>query len=250
MDKMPILLAVAMMTIAAAIYNVGESFSDWKSPGEASDQAGYNFAYYLSERLSAEGVLNSSQDLNDPLLKFRKIVLSHSLNETTTKDVIRKLLYLDSLDHMTPIDLYISTSGGWYDSAFTIIDTINSIQAPVNTICVGGCYSAGLLVMTSGTGSRVSYSHAHFSAHISYGNESDDRAYASQPDRVNTYLKSNTNLPKNWFPLDDDRNYYFTPEQAVEFGIIDKIESSPNKPRKRNAEYNPIMHTPLASHQD
>ena len=236
MNNMPVLLAAALMTIAAAIYNFGSSFSEWKDPDKLSGVVGNNLAYYIGERIVAEGVLYPSGDLSDPLLAHRKIVLTHAMNESTTKEVVRKLLYLNAIDNSLPIELYISTQGGWYDSAFTIIDTFHAISAPVDTICIGGCYSAGLILMVSGTGRRVAHSNSHFSAHISYGYEGDSRPFSEQPDRVNAYLKEFSGLPKDWFPLEDDRDYYFTAKQALDYKVVDQVIDHPNHSSKKDTK--------------
>ncbi|MDX1388298.1 MAG: ATP-dependent Clp protease proteolytic subunit, partial [Acidobacteriota bacterium] len=75
---------------------------------------------------------------DDPLLKDRSILLNHTVNARTARDVSARLMFLNSVDDSAPIDLYISTQGGWPDSAFTIIDAMRLIDAPVNTWAVGG----------------------------------------------------------------------------------------------------------------
>lgn len=193
--------------------------SEWADPSYVTNLLARDLASYMSE----EGIFYPTNDLEDPLLQKRIIVINNAINEQTSKEVVRKLLYLNSLDSQSPIDLYISTQGGWYDSAFTIIDTFNAITAPVNTICIGGCYSAGAVLVVAGTGERTSFSHALFSIHILFDEITDNRPYAQLPDRVNEFLKKTTHLPSDWFPLDNDRNYYLAPEQALKFGLIDKI---------------------------
>lgn len=223
MNRTTILILAVVLTLSAAIYGFGKTFYKWRNPAYVADVIARNFSYYLSEDLVEEGLFYPADDLKDPLLESRTIVINHTINEHTSKDVVRKLLYLNSIDNHSPINLYISTQGGWYDYTFAIIDAFHAIDAPVNTICIGGCYSAGLLIVASGTGKRIGYQNAHFSVHISYGDSDDKREYAEQPDRVNAYLTSNTELPKEWFPLDDDRSYYLTAQDAVEYGVIDYV---------------------------
>lgn len=212
----------ALLIVAGAIYFGSKSFDDWADPVYLSDVVASDLAYYMAENIVEEGVLYPSNDLSDPLLEARKIVVSHAMNEHTVKDVVRKLLYLDSISH-EPIDLYISTPGGWYDSAYSIIDTFHAIESSVNTRCIGGCYSAGLVLLASGTGVREAYPHALLSVHISYGGGEDERPYAKLPDRVNDHLQRVTDLPKEWFPLENGRSYYLTTEQALAFSVIDAV---------------------------
>ena len=177
----------------------------------------------FSEYFVEQGLFYPPNDLDDPLLEGRKIVIGQGINEQNAKEVVRKLLYLNSKDPSLEIDLYVSTQGGWYDSAFTIIDTFNVISAPVNTICIGGCYSAGAMIVAAGTGKRVAYSHALFSIHIAYNSQDLDMPYANRPDRVNAFLLDKAKLPEKWFPLEDDRSYYLSAVQAKEFALIDKV---------------------------
>lgn len=217
---LPIIVASILTTAVLYMYlDLKSAYSHWEDPDEIT----YSLASDLTAKLSEEGIFYPVNDLDDPLLKERIIVINNSVNEQMTKEVVRKLLYLNSIDQNSKIDLYISTQGGWYDSAFTIIDTLSNITAPVNTICIGGCYSAGALILAAGTGERISEPNALFSIHISYGKEDDDRPYAKLPDRVNSFYSENTKLPREWFPLEDDRFYYLTPEQALNYGLIDTI---------------------------
>jgi len=235
MNKSSILVALTLVLLSAAIYHLNTSFARWQNPYRVTDSMASDLAYYLTENLTSEGAMLTMNDLDDPLLQHRKIVLGHALNESTAREVVRKLLYLNAIDSTTPIDLYISTEGGWYNSTFTIIDTFQAIKAPVNTICIGGCYSAGLVLVASGTGERIGYANTHYSAHISYGGSSGEkRPFSEQPDRVNGYLQRVTQLPRKWFPLDDDRQYYLTADNALKYGIIDRIEGQPAKAGKKN----------------
>lgn len=202
--------------IGSAYYLSGE-FESWKELGDLT----YYLADDFSSSLAEAGLLYPSNDLDDPLLESRKIVINTSMNEQTTKEVVRKLLYLDSLNN-DPIDLYISSYGGWYNSAFTIIDTFHALSSKVNTICFGGCYSSSAIVVASGTGKRLSLPNAQFSIHIYYGSY-DDAPYGEPPDRVNRFLREFSSLPREWLPLENDRNYYFSNEEALKFNLIDEI---------------------------
>jgi len=221
MKNPSIIIAALIVSLVGAsfLYDFKSAYEDWEDPGNITNLLADDLTAYLSE----EGIFYPSNDLDDPLLKHRKVVINTAMNEQTTKEVVRKLLFLNAIDSTAPIDLYISTQGGWYDSAFTIIDTFQAITAPVNTFCIGGCYSAGAIVVASGTGERIAYSNSLLSIHIVYGDKSDTRPYAELPDRVNTLLQKITKLPKEWFPLEDDRNYYLTAFDAEKFDLIDEI---------------------------
>jgi ATP-dependent Clp protease protease subunit len=230
----------SLVAIFGFIYQEAEKFSEWQSPGRVTEYLAGDMAKYLAE----EGLLYPSNDLNDPLLSDRVVVINNSINEQTSKEVTRKLLYLDSLDKTLPITLYVSTQGGWYDSAFTIIETFHAIDAPVNTVCTGGCYSAGAIIVASGTGERSSFPTSLFSIHINYGSSGTEQPFGRRYDRENEYIQQVSRLPEYWFPLEDDRTYYLTAKQALQYGLIDMIrplnKDKPDEARKENGPEEPL----------
>jgi len=178
---------------------------------------------YIDEQIDA-GFASPDLDPDDPLLRDRVIFLGHSVNSRSAKDVTRKLLFLNSLDSQGPIDLYISTQGGYEDSAFTIIDTIESITAPVNTLALGGCYSAGTMILAAGTGVRSASRNAIIMVHANAFDSQEPFSIEMKSNRRYERLwREKTDLPEDWFPMTRDEAYYLTPEEAVEMGIIDEV---------------------------
>jgi len=162
---------------------------------------------------------------DDPLLRSRTILVTSNINEYAAKDVAARLFYLNALDPQRPIDLYLSTQGGWVDSAFTIIDTMEMIQAPVNTWAIGGCYSAGALILAAGTGRRYATPNAVLMIHASL-DEDEKRPYSYERlalDRYERLWHERANLPDDWFPMVGGEEYYLSPQQALEFKLIDEI---------------------------
>jgi ATP-dependent Clp endopeptidase proteolytic subunit ClpP len=177
-----------------------------------------------ADSFTEAGFFMPEEDLDDPLLDHRIIVLTEGINERTARGVVRKLVYLDAEDSEAPIDLYISTQGGWFDSAFAVIDAIELISAPVNTIGVGGCYSAGALILMSGTGHRSATPNTLISLHANFFEDgSPDSLGALERGRVEGIMRSKAKLPDAWLPFEDDISYYLTAEDAVELAIIDAI---------------------------
>ena len=158
----------------------------------------------------------------DPLLRERKILLFQDVNARTAKDVSARLMYLDSLDPKAPIDLYISTQGGWTDNAFTIIDTIRTLSAPVNAWAVGGCYSAGALILASATGRRYATEDAMLMIHASMDDSGEDDARMDR-ERYEAAWKSTTTIPAAWYPLTGDEEHYLSPKEALQYHLIDAI---------------------------
>jgi len=162
-------------------------------------------------------------DPDDPLLRRRMIVITASINERSAAHVIPRLHYLSALDPRTPIDLVVTTTGGWRDSAFAIIDTMRTIAAPVNTLAVGGCYSAGTLVVAGGTGTRAASRDALLMVHANL--DGSDEPFAQEPRelaREARFWKTRARLPGDW-DLDGGGSYYLTAEEAKQFGIVDVV---------------------------
>jgi ATP-dependent Clp protease protease subunit len=166
---------------------------------------------------------------DDPLLRSRTILVTANINEDTAKQVAARLLYLNSIDPHRPIELYLSTQGGWIDSAFTIIDAMNLIQAPVNTWAIGGCYSAGALILAAGTGRRYATQNAVLMIHASLDADSK-RPYSYErlaQERYERIWHERAELPDDWFPMVGDEEYYLSPVQALQFKLIDEIAPAP-----------------------
>jgi ATP-dependent Clp protease protease subunit len=179
-----------------------------------------------ADSFTEAGFFLPEEDLDDPLLEHRIIVITEAMNERTARGVVRKLVYLDAEDPRAPIDLYISTQGGWFDSAFAIIDVMQIMSAPVNTIAVGGCYSAGALVLMAGTGSRSATPNTLISLHANfYETDAPDSLGALERGRVERLMRSKAKLPEGWFPYEDDASYYFSAEDALEHAIIDFVRA-------------------------
>ena len=164
---------------------------------------------------------------DDALLNDRKILLGHDVNARAAKDVAARLFFLNSLDKERPIDLYISTQGGWADNAFTIVDAMRLIEAPVNTWAVGGCYSAGAMILSAGTGRRIATDNAIIMIHTNLDDSSGkftfDRLALS---RYENLWRKTAELPSNWYPMTASKRYYLTAEEARGFSVIDEVIST------------------------
>jgi ATP-dependent protease ClpP protease subunit len=178
---------------------------------------------------------------DDPMLKSRKILVTTNINESTSKDVAARLMYLNAADPHRPIDLYLSTQGGWIDSAFTIIDVMDLIQAPVNTWAIGGCYSSGALILAAGTGRRYATPDAVLMIHASL-DEDSKHPYSYERlalERYEHVWRTRAELPDDWFPMVGGEEYYLSPQEALQFKLIDEISPAPtaeeaeSSPRKR-----------------
>jgi ATP-dependent Clp protease protease subunit len=175
---------------------------------------------------------------DDPLLKSRAILVTSNINESTANEVVARLFYLNAVDARRPIDLYLSTQGGWVDSAFTIIDTMNLIQAPVNTWAIGGCYSAGALILAAGTGRRYATENTVLMIHASL-DEDAKRPYSYERlalERYERVWREHSDLPDEWFPMVGGEEYYLSPQQALEFKLVDEIVPAAARPAQHSTK--------------
>lgn len=185
------------------------------------------FDQWVDARLEA-GVGSHTVDPNDPLLERRSIVVTTALNERTARDVVERLLLLDARDPATPIDLYVSTPGGWGSSAFAILDTMRLIRAPVDVWAIGGCHSAGAIVLAGASGRRRAAADALIMIHTNLSDGGGPFSYDSRHrERYERIWRERARLPDDWFPMTDDGMYYLTAEEALRFGVIDEIAKQP-----------------------
>lgn len=213
------LRCVALLCAAAAAVAVG--VLAWRL-GQAVDDP-YAFFQAKVDAEAGEGTTATAIDPNDPMLRRRMIVIAASINERTMEHVIPRLHYLAALDAKAPIDLVVSTDGGLRDGAFAIIDTMRTITPPVNTLAVGGCYSAGTLVVAGGTGTRAATRDALLMVHANLADS--DEPFAQEPReaaREHAFWRTRAHLPSDW-QLDGDSSYYMTAEEARQFGIVDVV---------------------------
>ncbi len=161
---------------------------------------------------------------DDALLERRIIIIATAINARTAKDVIARLLVLDAINPRAPINLYVSTQGGWLDAAFAVIDAIESVQAPVNTFGIGGVYSAGAMITAAGTGRRAASGNALFMIHPSLPPaQGAGSLEALEQDRIERFWRRRAKLPPSWFPMTGDDEHYFSSEQARDYGVIDEV---------------------------
>ena len=192
------------------------------------------------DRIAETGIAPWHFDANDPLLAERKILIAAEINERTSREVIYKLLYLDGVEKK-PIDVFLLTTGGWIDATFAIIDIIYSISSPVNTFALGGCSSAGAMILACATGTRYAYPNSLIMIHSNL--EESQEPYSSEmldTIRVERFWKASAKLPDHWFPLTGDKEYYLSAQEAREFDIIDEIlESTSPDGDKRSGSQHP-----------
>ena len=173
-----------------------------------------------------------SFDIFSRLLRERIIFLGTAIDDMVANLVVAQLLLLDSENPEKDIMLYINSPGGSVTAGFAIYDTLQHIRADVSTICLGQAASMGAFLLSSGTkGKRMALPHSRVLIHQplggAQGQATDIEIQAAEIIRIkkslNEILASNTGQPVKKIEKDTDRDYIMTPEEALEYGMIDKI---------------------------
>jgi len=171
-------------------------------------------------------------DIYSRLLKERIIFLGDIIDDKVANIVIAQLLFLASEDAKKDIKLYINTPGGSVTDGLAIYDTIQYVKPAVSTICVGMAASMGALLLSAGTeGKRFALPNSQILIHQvmggAEGQAADIKIKAEQilkiRDRLNQILAKHTSQPIAKVEKDTDRDYYMTTEEAVKYGLIDKV---------------------------
>jgi len=163
----------------------------------------------------------------------RTVVLHGDVNEHTISSVIIHLLQLASTNHK-PIHLIVSTYGGSVDEMFSLYDTIKFLPCPVHTVALGKVMSAGVLLLASGTkGKRMIGRSARIMIHpisgVVHGNVFEVINESNEYQRLQTLmvdaLEKESKMSKHQITdiMKSGNDFYITPEQAIKFGIVDKI---------------------------
>lgn len=173
-----------------------------------------------------------SYDIYSRLLKDRIIFLGEAVDEHTASLVVAQLLFLASEDPDKDINLYINSPGGSVTAGMAIYDTMQHIKPDVSTICVGMAASMGAFLLSAGAkGKRFALPNAEIMIHQPLGGiqgqAEDIRIHAEwiikTRNKLNRILSENTGQDLERIAKDTDRDNFMSAEEAVEYGIIDKV---------------------------
>ena len=173
-----------------------------------------------------------SYDIFSRLLNDRVIFLSDQVNDTTASLVVAQMLFLEAQDPDKDISFYINSPGGSVSAGMAIYDTMNFIKCDVSTICIGMAASMGAFLLSAGTkGKRFALPHSQIMIHQplggAKGQATDIEIQAKQILRIkatlNEILAANTGKPLEVIEKDTDRDNYLTAQEALDYGLIDKI---------------------------
>lgn len=173
-----------------------------------------------------------SYDIYSRLLEDRIIFLTGEIDDAVANNVVAQLIYLEGKNPDKDIFLYINSPGGKVSAGLAIYDTINYIKCNVCTICIGLAASMGAFLLSSGAkGKRYALPNSEIMIHQplggAQGQASDIQIQAKQiqkiKSKINTILSENTGKPLEQIEKDADRDFFMSADQALEYGIIDKI---------------------------
>ena len=187
---------------------------------------------YISPVIPEERKMNvTTMDVFSRLLMDRIIFLGVPINDDVANIIQAQLLYLDSIDN-TDISMYVNTPGGQVSSGLCIYDTMQYINSDVSTICTGIAASMGSIILCGGQeGKRYALPHSKVLIHQplggANGQASDILIAAKEIEKTREILidiiAKNSKQDKDKVFADADRDYWMTADEALEYGMIDKI---------------------------
>ena len=186
---------------------------------------------YVVERTSGG---ERSYDLYSRLLEDRIIFLSGEIDDALANTVVAQLIYLEAKDPTKDISLYINSPGGSVSAGMAIYDTMNFIRPDVSTTCVGLAASTGAFLLSSGArGKRYAMPNSEIMIHQplggAQGQASDIKIQAEYilkiRSKMNKILAQNTGKTVEEIARDTDRDNYLTAQEALSYGLIDKVYS-------------------------
>ena len=171
-------------------------------------------------------------DIYSRLLRERIVFLGETVTSESANRIVAQLLFLEADDPEKDIFLYINSPGGSVYDGLCIFDTMQHIKPDVHTVCVGLAASMGAFLLCAGAkGKRSSLLHSRIMIHQplggARGQASDIRIQADEilfiKDKLNKELSERTGQPIERIREDTDRDFYMSPSEAIEYGIIDNV---------------------------
>lgn len=188
---------------------------------------------YVIERTSRG---ERSYDIFSRLLMDRIVFLGSAIDENVANIIVAQLLFLEAEDPERDIYMYINSPGGSVYAGLAIYDTMQHLRAPVSTFCVGMAASMGAVLLTAGAeGKRHALPNSRIMIHQpsggSHGTAADIEIAAREilhiREKLNEILAKHTGQSVERIAEDVDRDRFLSPDEAVEYGLIDKVLSGP-----------------------
>jgi ATP-dependent Clp protease, protease subunit len=207
-----------------------------ETSGGRGDIMGLNLVPMVIEQ-SARG--ERAYDIYSRLLKERVIFLVGPVEEYSANLIVAQLLFLESENPDKDVHFYINSPGGVVTAGLAIYDTMQFIKPDVSTLCIGQAASMGALLLAGGAnGKRYCLPHSRMMVHQPLGGfqgqASDVEIHAREMlltrDRINRILAKHTGQPLERIQQDTDRDFFMGGDEAVSYGLIDKVLSQRQMP--------------------
>lgn len=188
--------------------------------------------------VETSGAGERAYDIYSLLLKNRIVFLGTAINDQVANLVVAQLLYLSREDSESGIQMYINSPGGQVYAGMAIYDTMRMIPNKISTVAVGVAASFGTVLLAAGSkGQRYALPHATIHMHQplggAQGQASDIEIQAKEilrlKERLNQILAEATGQTEETIIHDTERDFYMSAEQAVEYGLVDKVLAPPEK---------------------
>lgn len=176
-----------------------------------------------------------SYDIYSRLLRDRIIFLGSAIDDNVANSITAQLLYLTAEDSDKEIFMYINSPGGSTSAGFAIFDTMQYVKPPIHTICTGLAASfAAILLLAGSKGHRFALPNSEIMIHQPHGGaqgQASDIAISANRilnirAKLNGIASERTGQPLERIEKDMDRDYFMSSEEALQYGIIDKVITS------------------------
>jgi ATP-dependent Clp protease protease subunit len=190
------------------------------------------FSQYVPVVIEQEGRFERAYDIYSRLLKDRIIFLTTPIDDQVAGLIVAQMLFLETQDPEKEIYFYINSPGGYVTAGLAIYDTMQYIKPPVVTVCLGMAASMAAVLLAGGhKGKRLILPHARVMIHQPWGGvqgqatdiEIEAKEIGRLKKMLNNILANHTGQPLDKVEKDTERNFYMSAEEAVEYGIVDKI---------------------------
>lgn len=191
--------------------------------------------YYIPSVFERDGRSERSWDVYSRLLKDRIVFIGTPINDAVANAVVAQLLFLQMEDAKKDVHIYINSPGGSLTAGMAIYDTMNFLHCDVVTYCVGQAASMATILLAAGTkGKRYSLPNSTVMIHQPYGGatgQAKDISIAANEilrwrKKINEILAKCTGKDVAQIEKDSDRDFYMTAEEALKYGIVDKVIES------------------------
>jgi ATP-dependent Clp protease, protease subunit len=178
-------------------------------------------------------------DIYSRLLRDRIIIVGRPIDDTMANLIVAQLVFLAAEDAEKDIQIYVNSPGGSVSAGFAIYDTMQYVPCPVSTVAIGRAASFGTVILMAGSkGKRFALPNARIHLHQPLiagqglqGQASDLEIHAKEIVRIkeelNQLIVKHTGQPLERVQRDTDRDFYLSPEEAIDYGLIDGVIGGP-----------------------